>query len=136
MKKILNYSCYVIIIIIGIFHICYGIKYEIKQYKFLKEAIKTTANIYQTVNREEGKQVLYIDFYVKNKKYDGVIVLKEKTIFKSKITIYYDKNNPVKFTNGEIDNSGYFIIILGIIFVFLSMILFFKDYFRKKIIQN
>lgn len=136
MKKILNYSCYVIIIIIGIFNICYGIKYEIKQYKFLKEAIKTTANIYQTVNREDGKQVLYIDFYVKNKKYDGVIVLKEKTIFKSKITIYYDKNNPVKFTNGEIDNSGYFIMVLGIIFVFLSMILFFKDYFRKKIIQN
>lgn len=132
MKKILNYSCYIIIIFIGVFDICYGINYEIKQYKFLKEAIKTTANIYQTVNREDGKQVLYIDFYVKNKKYDGLIVLKEKTIFKSKITIYYDKNNPVKFTNGEIDNSGYFIMVLGIIFVLLDIIFLLGGYFKKR----
>lgn len=133
MKKIINYSCYVIVIFIGIFNLCYGINYEIKQYEFLKEAEKTTANIYQTTNREDGKQVLHINFYVKNKKYDGVLVLKEKTISKSTLTIYYDKNNPVKFTNGEIDNSGYFIIILGIILILLGIIFLFRVILRKEL---
>lgn len=132
MRKLFGYICYIIIIFVGIFDIYYGTNYEIKQYQFLKEAIKTTANIYQITNREDGKQVLYINFYVKNKKYDGVLVLKEKTISKSTITIYYDKNNPVKFTSDKIDNSGYFIIALGIIFILLCIIFLLRDYFKKK----
>lgn len=132
MKKIFNYSCYIIIVLIGIFDILYGINYEIKQYQFLKKSKKTTANIYQTTNRDDGKQVLYINFYVDNKKYDGVLlVLKEQATSKSTIEIYYDKNNPVKFTTCEINNSGYFIMAFGIIFILLDIIVFLKECSKK-----
>lgn len=77
MKKIFNYSCFIIIFLIGIVDICYGINYESKQDKFLKNANKVVASIYETKNNEDGSQVLYINYYVNGKKYDNMLVVEK-----------------------------------------------------------
>lgn len=136
MKKNFNYICYVIIILVGLFDILYGLNYTISQYNFINSATKTTANIYQTTNRKDGKQVLYINYYVNDKKYDGVLVLTGEKTNKSTITIYYDKNNPLKLTSNEIDKSGVFIIILGLLFSLIGSIFLIQDYSKMKYSKN
>lgn len=131
MKKILNYICCIIIILVGLFDILYGVNYRINQYNFIKSAAKTTANIYQTTNRDDGKQVLYINYYVNGKKYDGIIILTDEKINESVIDIYYDKINPLDFTSGKIDTSHIFIIVMGSVFFLIGSILLIRCYLRN-----
>ena len=131
MKKILNYICCIIIILVGLFDVLYGANYGIKQYDFIRTSPKTTANIYQTTNRDDNKQVLYITYYVKNQKYDGVLVLNEEKAIKSVITIYYDEKNPLNIKSGEIDKSYIFVIVMGFMFFLLGIILLIKYYSKN-----
>lgn len=125
MRKCLDRICYIMIIIVGIIDILYGTNHQIKQYNFMKKAIKTTANIYQT-SYQDSKQVLYINFYVGNQEYDGILILKDKETDKSTITIYYDKNNPLNFTTDEIDKSGLLFIVMGVIFTLMGTLSFLR----------
>lgn len=126
-----NKFSYIIIIIIGIFNIFYGINYELKEYKFLKNSIKTKANIYQSVDNG-NMQTLYIKYSVDGKNYDSVFTVKEK-ITKSTITIYCDKSNPLKFTDGIIKKGGYLSIFIGVIFEILVIGLIFR---KKEVDYN
>lgn len=132
MKKFLNYSCFIIVFLIGIIDIYYGINYESRQDKFFKNAGKVVASIYETKNNEDGSQVLYINYYIKGKKYDNILVLeKGKNTNKSSIEIYYAKDNPLNTKINNADNKGYFIIIVGIIALVLDMCLIVKIYIGK-----
>ncbi len=129
MKKILNYSCFIIIFLIGIVDICYGINYESKQDKFLKNADKVVANIYETKNNEDGSQVLYINYYIEGKKYNNILALRDyKNTNKSSIEILYSKSDPLNIMINQVDNEGYFIIFIGIIALTLDTCLIIKLY--------
>ena len=133
MKKILNYSCFIIIFLIGIVDICYGINYEFKQDKFLKNADKVVASIYETKNNEDGSQVLYINYYIEGKKYNNILALRDyKNTNKSSIEILYSKSDPLNITINQVDNEGYFIIFIGIIALTLDTCLIIKLYAESK----
>lgn len=116
-KKHSSLICYSIIVFVSVFDIVYGIHFENKQYRFKKNAIKTEAEIYSIVTRDDKKKVLYVSFLVDNKAYDGVLVTDYQSITTSdRVYIYYDPKNPTHFTDGVISKNGYFLILLGIIF--------------------
>lgn len=131
MKKILNYSCFIIIFLIGIVDICYGINYESKQDKFLKNADKVVANIYETKNNEDGSQVLYINYYVNGKKYDNMLVVEKKFTNKSSIEIFYSKKNPLNIKINQIDKKECYIIYIGIGTIFFNIILLINFVIQK-----
>ena len=129
MKKFLNYSCFIIVFLIGIVDICYGINYESRQDNFFKNANKVVASIYETKNNEDGSQVLYINYYIKGKKYDNILVLRDgKNKNKSSIEILYSKSDPLNITINQVDNEGYFIIFIGIIALTFDTCLIIKLY--------
>ena len=133
MKKFLNYSCFIIVFLIGIVDICYGITYESRQDNFFKNANKVVASIYETKNNEDGSQVLYINYYIKGKKYDNILVLeKGKNTNKSSIEILYSKNDPLNIMINQVDNEGYFIIFIGIIALTLDTCLIIKHYVESQ----
>lgn len=133
MKKFLNYSCFIIVFLIGIVDICYGINYESRQDNFFKNANKVVASIYETKNNEDGSQVLYINYYIKGKEYDNILVLeKGKNTNKSSIEIYYAKDNPLNIMINNVDNKGSFIIAVGIIALVLDTCLIVKIYIEKR----
>ena len=131
MKKILNYSCFIIIFLIGIVDICYGINYESKQDKFLKNADKVVAIIYETKNNEDGSQVLYINYYVNGKKYDNMLVVEKKFTNKSSIEIFYSKKNPLNIKINQIDKKECYIIYIGIGTIFFNIILLINFVIQK-----
>ncbi len=126
MKNIIRYVGVALIIIIGTILSIYGLNNALKQYNFLNSAIKTSASIYQISTEKDGSQAVYVNFKVKNKKYDGVLFLKNKNINQSTIIIYYNPKNPTNFTNGEINNIFYFYIISGIILIIIGIRLILK----------
>lgn len=133
MKKILNYSCFIIVFLIGIIDVCYGINYESKQDKFLKNANKVVASIYETKNNEDGSQILYINYYIEGKKYDNILVLRKgKNTNKSSIEILYSKSDPLNIMINQVDNEGYFIIFIGIIALTLDTCLIIKLYVESQ----
>lgn len=133
MRKKFSYIYYFIIIIVGILDIFYGIYFEYMQYQFKKDSIKTDAYIYAIVNRNDKRRVLYINFTVENKEYDGILLSDDLDIeISDKIKIYYDQNNPKKFTDGKVSKNGYFIILLGIIFSSIGFSLFISSYINYK----
>ena len=133
MKKFLNYSCFIIVFLIGIVDICYGINYESRQDNFFKNANKVVASIYETKNNEDGSQVLYINYYIEGKKYNNILALRDyKNTNKSSIEILYSKSDPLNITINQVDNEGYFIIFIGIIALTLDTCLIIKLYAESK----
>ena len=131
MKKILNYSCFIIVFLIGIVDIYYGINYEFKQDKFLKNADKVVASIYETKNNEDGSQVLYINYYIEGKKYDNMLVVEKKFTNKSSIEIFYSKKNPLNIKINQIDKKECYIIYIGIGTIFFNIILLINFVIQK-----
>lgn len=131
MKKFLNYSCFIIVFLIGIIDICYGINYESKQDKFLKNANKVVASIYETKNNEDGSQVLYINYYIEGKKYDNMLVVEKKFTNKSSIEIFYSKKNPLNIKINQIDKKECYIIYIGIGTIFFNIILLINFVIQK-----
>ena len=110
---------FIIIIIVGVCCAYFGINQQKKEKEFKKNALEVTATIYQNVTTGK-KQVLYIRYVVNGEQYDGVISSYNKKKYGSTIKIYYDKNNPVLYTTGDVKYDGYLLIFLGVVLVIVS----------------
>ena len=125
-KKLELSNLYIIIVfIVGVFDIIYGVSFELQQYKNKRESIKTDAYIYAVVTREDKKKILYINYDINNKTYDNILLTNDKDKkIGSNITIFYNKKNPTKITDGTISKNGYFIILIGFICCVLGCSIF------------
>ena len=125
-KKLELSNLYIIIVfIVGVFDIIYGVSFELQQYKNKRESIKTDAYIYAVVTREDKKKILYINYDINNKTYDNILLTNDKDKkIGSNITIFYNKKNPTKITDGTISKNGYFIIVIGFICCVLGCSIF------------
>lgn len=132
-KKLELSNLYIIIIfIIGIFDIIYGVSFELQQYKNKRESIKTDAYIYAVVTREDKKKILYVNYDINNKTYDNILLTNDKyKKIGSNITIFYNKKNPTKITDGTISKNGYFIIVIGFICCVLGFSIFCFSFINK-----
>lgn len=132
-KKLELSNLYIIIIfIIGIFDIIYGVNFELQQYKNKRESIKTDAYIYAVVTREDKKKILYVNYDINNKTYDNILLTNDKyKKIGSNITIFYNKKNPTKITDGTISKNGYFIIVIGFICCVLGFSIFCFSFINK-----
>lgn len=132
-KKLELSNLYIIIIfIIGIFDIIYGVNFELQQYKNKRESIKTDAYIYAVVTREDKKKILYVNYDINNKTYDNILLTNDKyKKIGSNITIFYNKKNPTKITEGTISKNGYFIIVIGFICCVLGFSIFCFSFINK-----
>lgn len=119
MKKMSIYLTFVLILIGGVCCSFFGIKGVSEEKNFKKEAIEIDAKIYQNVTTG-NKQVLYIRYLVNGEQYDGVVSSYNKKKYNGSIKIYYDKNNPLKYTTGDIKYEGYLLIFLGVVLVITS----------------
>ena len=137
-KKLELSNLYIIIVfIVGVFDIIYGVSFELQQYKNKRESIKTDAYIYAVVTREDKKKILYINYDINNKTYDNILLTNDKDKkIGSNITIFYNKKNSTKITDGTISKNGYFIIVIGFICCVLGCSIFcfsFINKFKNKI---
>ena len=132
-KKFELSNLYIIIVfIIGIFDIIYGVSFELQQYKNKRESIKTDAYIYAVVTREDKKKILYINYDINNKTYDNILLTNDKyKKIGSNITIFYNKKNPTKITDGTISKNSYFIIVIGFICCVLGFSIFCFSFINK-----
>lgn len=132
-KKLELSNLYIIIVfIVGVFDIIYGVNFELQQYKNKRESIKTDAYIYAVVTREDKKKILYINYDINNKTYDNILLTNDKyKKIGSNITIFYNKKNPTKITDGTISKNGYFIIVIGFICCVLGFSIFCFSFINK-----
>lgn len=132
-KKLELSNLYIIIVfIVGVFDIIYGVSFELQQYKNKRESIKTDAYIYAVVTREDKKKILYVNYDINNKTYDNILLTNDKyKKIGSNITIFYDKKNPTKITDGTISKNGYFIIVIGFICCVLGCSIFCFSFINK-----
>lgn len=132
-KKLELSNLYIIIVfIVGVFDIIYGVSFELQQYKNKRESIKTDAYIYAVVTREDKKKILYINYDINNKTYDNILLTNDKyKKIGSNITIFYNKKNPTKITDGTISKNGYFIIVIGFICCVLGFSIFCFSFINK-----
>lgn len=132
-KKFELSNLYIIIVfIVGIFDIIYGVSFELQQYKNKRESIKTDAYIYAVVTREDKKKILYVNYDINNKTYDNILLTNDKyKKIGSNITIFYNKKNPTKITEGTISKNGYFIIVIGFICCVLGFSIFCFSFINK-----
>lgn len=132
-KKLELSNLYIIIVfIVGVFDIIYGVSFELQQYKNKRESIKTDAYIYAVVTREDKKKILYINYDINNKTYDNILLINDKDKkIGSNITIFYNKKNPTKITDGTISKNGYFIIVIGFICCVLGCSIFCFSFINK-----
>lgn len=132
-KKLELSNLYIIIVfIVGVFDIIYGVSFELQQYKNKRESIKTDAYIYAVVTREDKKKILYVNYDINNKTYDNILLTNDKyKKIGSNITIFYNKKNPTKITDGTISKNGYFIIVIGFICCVLGFSIFCFSFINK-----
>ena len=132
-KKLELSNLYIIIVfIVGVFDIIYGVSFELQQYKNKRESIKTDAYIYAVVTREDKKKILYVNYDINNKTYDNILLTNDKyKKIGSNITIFYNKKNPTKITDGAISKNGYFIIVIGFICCVLGCSIFCFSFINK-----
>lgn len=132
-KKFELSNLYIIIVfIVGVFDIIYGVSFELQQYKNKRGSIKTDAYIYAVVTREDKKKILYVNYDINNKTYDNILLTNDKyKKIGSNITIFYNKKNPTKITDGTISKNGYFIIVIGFICCVLDCSIFCFSFINK-----
>lgn len=132
-KKFELSNLYIIIVfIVGVFDIIYGVSFELQQYKNKRESIKTDAYIYAVVTREDKKKILYVNYDINNQTYDNILLTNDKyKKIGSNITIFYNKKNPTKITDGTISKNGYFIIVIGFICCVLGCSIFCFSFINK-----
>lgn len=132
-KKFELSNLYIIIVfIVGVFDIIYGASFELQQYKNKRESIKTDAYIYAVVTREDKKKILYVNYDINNKTYDNILLTNDKyKKIGNNITIFYNKKNPTKITDGTISKDGYFIIVIGFICCVLGFSIFCFSFINK-----
>lgn len=121
MKKIKKYGCFIFIIVIGLLDIIYGVYIYKQKEDFIKNSKVTKGYIYSISNNNSKNKALYINYYINNQKYEGIIMTSKKNIEISEpITIYYDELNPKKISSSEVKHPEIIIIILGFVFTILG----------------
>lgn len=132
MKKIKKYGCFVIIVIVGLIDIIYGVFVYRQKERFIINSKVTNGYIYSITNNKNNK-VLYINYFVNKKKYEGIIMTSKNDVDISKpITIYYDELNPKKISSKEIRHPEAVIIILGFFITIIGFNFIIPNY-RKKL---
>ncbi len=125
-KKKNNMIYFVIILTVAILDIIYGTIFQVNKYIYNQKAVVVKANIHQ-ISKNKDVNTLYLDYRINKKLYNGVMTVTDKSItVEDDLTIYCNKDNPTKFTNGEIPFTGYFIMVLGIVIVFVDFKVFYK----------
>lgn len=119
MKRNGIYITFIIIIIAGVFCGVFGLKQIKQENDFKKNALEVNATIYQNVTME-NKQVLYIRYMVNGEQYDGIISSYNKKKYNGSIKILCDKNNPLKYTTGDVQAGSYLLLFLGFVLVVVS----------------
>ncbi len=119
MKKSIMYIFLILVIVIGICSISFGVRYEYNEYKFKNNAKTVNALIYQNVI-SNNKQTLYLKYNINGQTYEGIYATNNIKDFGSRVKIYYDVDNPLKFTLGDIKKEGYIFITLGIFLIVVS----------------
>ncbi|MCI8347701.1 MAG: hypothetical protein HFJ12_07150 [Bacilli bacterium] len=131
MNKIKEYSCFVIIIIVGVIDLFYGVYHWYLKDSFINQA-KTATGYIDMISNHKSKRLLHIHYYVNDHKYNGVIITKNKKIkISDSISIFYDVKNPKKISNGELQYLEGFIIALGILIILLGFLLIFRNYKKR-----
>lgn len=126
MKHLKKYKYCLVIVLIGLIDIICAMCIYNKKMNFINNAGKTEGVIY-TISNNENNTLLYVNYYVHSKKYNGIIVTEKEHIkISDKLTIYYDKNNPTKISDGIVKHNEYILIILGLVIILIAIFLFFN----------
>ena len=112
----------VLILILGMMAALYGVFIQLKENRKRVTYETTNAYIFKTVNKSDGRQVLYIRYDVSGVTYEKVLINDKEPNNTSYIKIYYDFLNPEEFTIEEKDVRGKYLIIGGSIAIIFSII--------------
>lgn len=112
----------VLILILGMMTALYGVFIQLKENRKREIYETTNAYIFKTVNKSDGRQVLYIRYNVSGVTYEKVLINDKEPNNTSYIKIYYNFLNPEEFTIKEKDVIGKYLIIGGIIAIIFSII--------------
>lgn len=116
----------IIIFIVAMTLIICGSIYHINSKNYNKNAIITTAKIYQ-ISSHNNINTLYVRYRINNKLYKSIINTKNKNInMGKKIKIYCDRNNLNNITDGSISKYGIYIIIIGIFILIIDSLTIYK----------
>lgn len=100
----------------------YGLFIQLKENRKREIYETTNAYIFKTVNKSDGRQILYIRYDVSGVTYEKVLINDKEPNNTSYIKIYYNFLNPEEFTIEEKDVRGKYLIIGGSIAIIFSII--------------
>lgn len=112
----------VLILILGMMTALYGVFIQLKENRKREIYETTNAYIFKTVNKSDGRQVLYIRYNVSGVTYEKVLINDKEPNNTSYIKIYYNFLNPEEFTIKEKDVIGKYLIIGGSIAIIFSIV--------------
>lgn len=112
----------VLILILGMMAALYGLFIQLKENRKREIYETTNAYIFKTVNKSDGRQILYIRYDVSGVTYEKVLINDKEPNNTSYIKIYYNFLNPEEFTIEEKDVRGKYLIIGGSIAIIFSII--------------
>lgn len=131
MRRIKKYKYCLIIILVGLFDIVLGLHIYNKKMNFINTAGKTEGVIY-TISKNRKNTLLYVNYYINSKKFDGIIVTEKKNIkISDNILIYYDRKNPTKISDGNVEHNEYILFFLGVMSIFLSLFLILSNHKKQ-----
>lgn len=131
MKKLAIYFSFIILLIVGVCFLFFGIKYKNNNEEFKKNAVETTAFIYQNII-SGNKQVVYIRYTIGEDKYNGILSSYNKKKYGSSIKIYYDKNNPRIYKVDNNKNEWILFVFLGSVLMLISISFIARMYIYEK----
>lgn len=112
----------VLILILGMMAALYGVFIQLKENRKRETYETTNAYIFKTVNKSDGRQVLYIRYDVSGVTYEKVVINDKESNNTSYIKIYYNFLNPEEFTIKEKDSDGMYLIISGVVLIISSSV--------------
>ena len=112
----------VLILILGMMAALYGVFIQLKENRKRETYETTNAYIFKTVNKSDGRQVLYIRYDVSGVTYEKVVINDKEPNNTSYIKIYYNFLNPEEFTIEEKDSDGMYLIISGVVLIISSSV--------------
>lgn len=124
-NNLIQFILPIIFIAVGLLIIILGIYFNIEASKFMKNAIKTTAEITKiTTSHDSDGDVSHsvqVIFYVDNKEFGGTLGYYSSDMYEGKIiNIYYEPQNPNNFRSDNSNMANFILIPFGIIFFFVG----------------
>lgn len=110
MKHLKRYKYCLVIVLIGLIDIICAMCIYNKKMNFINNAGKTEGVIY-TISNNKNNTLLYVNYYVHSKKYNGIIVTEKEHI---------------KISDGIVKHNEYILIILGLVIILIAIFLFFN----------